>query len=260
VLSDSLSMLSYEGASSPAAALDARFKVTTGLAAGIGILVAHDAWQFVALALLIASYIGAARVPPATLWGSLKPVFLFMIVGGGLIALETKGPGWSLGFAHVSRAGLELAGRLSVQLTLLLAVTTTVTYTTPPLAIAGALRRLFGFLRYVKVPVEDMTTMLTIAITFIPLMSREVDRYLTARAARGANPHRLGIWSMLGDMLVPLLQANLQRGEELALALDTRLYGYGKRTHRYDDDAIDPRSIVVLLIAVAAIGGTIALL
>jgi len=260
MVGDSLALLSYEGASSPAAGLDARFKVMAAFAAGLGLLVAHTAWQFVALTFLVAVSAVAARIPIKTLWNSVKPIFLFILVGGALISLETTGRGWTVGFAHVSRAGVQIAGRLSVQLLLLLAVTTIVTYTTPALSIASALRRLFGFLRVVKVPVEDMTTMLTIAITFVPLMSREVDRYLTARAARGASVRRLGVWSMLGDMLVPLIQANLQRGEELALALDTRLYGYARRTHRHDKDGIDGRSVAVAALAVVWVGATLVVL
>lgn len=260
MLSDSLPMLSYEGASSPAAQLDARFKVVAGLVGGVGVLFAHDLWQFVSLAALIALAALACKIDPFVLWASVRPVFLFIIIGGALITLTTSGRGWTFGPAHISRSGLELAGRLSIQLLLLLAITTLVTYTTPPLAIANALRRLFGFLRYIKVPVEDMTTMLTIAITFVPIMSREVDRYLTARAARGASVRRLGLWSILGDMLVPLIQANLQRGEELALALDTRLYGFGKRTHRTDQDQLDPISAGLVCIACAWIGVSLAFL
>jgi energy-coupling factor transport system permease protein len=252
--------MNYEGSSSPAASLDARFKVTAALAAGIAVLIAHSPGQFAGLLVLVLAGAIAARIPAKTLWASVRPVFLFMLIGGALISLETAGPGWTLGLAHVSRSGVELAARLSIQLVLLLAITTTVTYTTPPLSIANALRRLFGFLRYARVPVEDMTTMLTIAITFIPLMSQEVDRYLTARAARGASVRRLGVWSILGDMLVPLIQANLQRGDELALALDTRLYGYGKRTHRTDDDKIDKRSLGLIIIVLVWIVATLLLL
>ncbi|GEM_PF-5453529 len=253
-------MLSYEGADSPAATLDARFKVTAGLAVGIGILMANDVPQFLSLGVLLVMAITLARVNVGVIWSSIRPIFMFVIVGGALISLTTAGHGWSLGPAHVSRAGLELAGRLSAQLLMLLVVTTLVTYTTPPLSIANALRRLFGFLRYIRVPVEDMTTMLTIAITFVPIMSREVDRYLMARAARGADVRRLGLWSMLGDMMVPLLQANLQRGEELALALDTRLYGYGRRTHRLDAEGVDPASIGLVVAAGIWVALTLVLL
>lgn len=255
MLSDSIPLLNYEGSSSPASGLDARFKVCAAFITAVGIVGVQAPLQFAGLTLLVGAFLAASRVPPPTIWSNLKPVILFVVIGGGLIALETRGRGWSIGFAHVSRAGLMLAGRLSVQLVLLLALTTVVTYTTSPLAIANALRRLFGFLRFVKVPVEDITTMLTLAITFIPLMSQEVDRNLTARAARGANPRRLGVWTMLGDMLVPLIQANLQRGEELALALDTRLYGYGRRTHRDDTDRVSVASwalVASTLIWVAA--------
>lgn len=260
MLSDSMPMLSYEGSSSPAALLDARFKVTTALAGGIAILVANRFSQFGALLVLILLYGAASKIPPSVVWASIRPVFVFLIVGGSLIALTTAGKGWTVGPAHISEAGLQLAGRLSIQLVLLLAITTFVTYTTAPLAIANALRRLFGFLRFVKVPVEDMTTMLTIAITFVPLMSREVDRFLTARAARGARIRQAGLWTMLGDMLVPLIQANLQRGEELALALDTRLYGYARRTHRSDEQSLDRRSVAMLVVALAWIVASLVLL
>jgi energy-coupling factor transport system permease protein len=242
-------LLSYEGAESPAARLDARLKILAATAAAIGVLIASDAKQFAALIALISIAALATRIPLRQLWTNLRPVLAFVLIGGVLIAFTTPGKGWSVGAIHVSAAGLATAGRLSTQLILLLAVTTLVTYTTPPLAIAGALRRLLGFLRYVKVPVEDMTTMLTIAITFVPIMSREVDRYLTARAARGASVRRLGLFAMLGDLLLPLIKANLQRGEELSLALETRLYGYGRRTHRSDKARVDPRSAALMAAA-----------
>jgi energy-coupling factor transport system permease protein len=249
VLSDTLPLLSYEGAESPAAHLDARLKILAATAAAIGVLMANDIRQFASLIVLVGAAALASRIPARLLWSNLRPVLAFVVIGGALIVLTTPGKGWNIGTIHVSISGLGLAARLSAQLILLLAITTLVTYTTPPFAIAGALRRLLGFLRHVKVPVEDMTTMLTIAITFVPIMSSEVDRYLTARAARGASVRRLGLFSMLGDLLLPLIQANLQRGEELSLALETRLYGYGKRTHRSDAHRIDRPSATLAIMA-----------
>jgi len=260
VLSDSMPMLTYEGSDSPAARLDARMKLLTAFVAVCGILIIHDWRQFAMIAALVIILVLGARIPARTVWSNLKPVLLFIVIGGSLVALETPGKGWSGGFVHASRMGLILAGRLSLQLMLLLLVTTVVTYTTSPLSIANALRRLFGFLRLVRVPVEDMTTMLTLAITFIPLMTQEVDRHLTARAARGANPRRFGIWTVLSDMLLPLMLANLQRGEELALALDTRLYGYGPRTHRTDELAAGTASVALVLLALVWVAATVALL
>lgn len=253
MLNGSFSILTSQGGNSRGSGLDPRFKLGAAVIVGVEVLLARNAAQFLAIAALVLVCATAARVPPSLLWSAEKPVLLFTVVGGGLIAFETPGKGWSLSFAHVSAAGLELGGRLAVQLLLLVAITTVLTYTTTPLAIANALRRLLGFLRHVRVPVEDMTTMLTIAITFLPLMTREVDRYLTARAARGANSSRLGVWSMLGDMLVPLMQTNLQRGEELALALDARLYGFGNRTYWHDQERPNLASFV-LVCAVTVVG------
>lgn len=260
MLSDALPLLSYEGSESPAAHLDARLKILAAVAGAVGVLIANDVKQFASLVVLVAAAAIASRIPVRLLWTNLRPVLAFVIIGGVLIVLTTPGKGWHLGNIHVSTAGLALAGRLSAQLILLLSITTLVTYTTPPLAIAGALRRLLGFLRYLKVPIEDMTTMLTIAITFVPIMSHEVDRYLTARAARGASVRRLGLFSMLGDLLLPLIRANLQRGEELSLALETRLYGYGKRTHRSDEDKIDVVSAALTAVAAFWIATSLLLL
>ena len=260
MLSGSTPMFSYEGESSPAAPLDPRMKVVAAVAGAAGVLIASDFEQLGGLIALTVVCVMLARVPAIVLWSSLRPVLVFVVIGGGVIAFETRGRGWSIGFAHVSRSGLELAGRLSIQLVVLLLITTMVTYTTSPFSLANALRRLLGFLRYVRVPVEDMTTMLTLAITFMPIMSREVDRHILARAARGANPRRLGVWAMLGEMLVPLMQSNLDRGEELAQALDTRLYGYGPRTHSDDGQHASLRSYLLLALTISWVAACLVLL
>jgi energy-coupling factor transport system permease protein len=241
----------YEGSASPASSLDPRFKVLAGLVVGIAVVVAHDAPQFVAIASLVVAMAILARLPALVLWSNLRPIFLFLIFAAALFALTTPGRGWDIGPGHVSVSGLLLAARLSTQLVLLIMTTSLVTFTTSPFSIAHALRRLLRPLGLVRIPVEDMTTMLTIAITFLPVMSQEADRYLTARVARGAGERRFGMWSMLGDMLVPMIQNNLQRGDELTLALETRLYGYGKRTHRLDEERVGWPSIAMLIIVCA---------
>lgn len=257
MLSDALPAFSYEGAASPGAALDPRLKILGAFVFVVGVLLGRDALQFAVLGLLIAAALAGARVPVLLIWTNLRPIIAFLLLGATLTALTTPGRGWTFGPAHVSEAGLTFASRLSVQLVLLLAATTVVTYTTAPFAIANALRQLLGFLERVRIPIEDMTTMLTVAITFVPIMSREIDRYLMARAARGGQRglrHQLGLWSVLGDMVVPLIESNLRRGDELAMALDTRLYGYARRTHRGDTD-IEPRSVLALF----GVGAVIAL-
>ena len=255
MLNDTFPSLTYAGQDSPAAPLDARFKILAAVAAAAGVLIAGNLAQMAAMALLIGLSLLGARVSLPVLWANIRPILLFLVVGGAILAITTSGAGWQIGPLHASRSGVDLAARLCAQLLLLLMITTAVTYTTAPLSIANALRRLLGFLKWFKVPVEDMATMFTIAITFLPIMAAEVDRYLTARRARGAKPGSFGTWSMLGEMLVPLIRANLERGDELALALETRLYGYYPRTYRLDAAGVDklfPAVFIVCVIWVVA--------
>jgi energy-coupling factor transport system permease protein len=259
VLSDSLPLFSYEGGASPAAQLDARIKILASLVGVAGILLAHHVVQFFILGALVLASQLAARLPIRLLWRSLQPILAFMLIGGMITALATSGSGWTVGFVHISAIGLALAIRLSVQLVLLLTTTTILTYTTSPFALASAMRRLLGFLQRVHVPIDDVITMLTIAITFMPIMSREIDRYLTARAARGVNVRHLGLWAMLGELIVPTIESSLRRGEELTMALESRVYGYRRRTRRAES-RLDRTSLAVLLTICTVVGLTLALM
>ncbi|HZT96803.1 MAG TPA: energy-coupling factor transporter transmembrane component T [Chloroflexota bacterium] len=260
MLSDVLPVLTYEGAGTPGASVDARAKLIVAMAGTVAVVLATDPWQLLSLTGLVAAGILLSRLPPATLWRNLRAILIFAVIGGAVLVLTTGGRSWILGPFHVSQGGLALAARVTVQLLLLLLITTLVTFTTSPFDIAAGLRRLLGFLRHLRIPIEDMTTMLTIAITFVPIMTQEVDRFLTARAARGVGMRRLGMATVMGDLLAPLIESNLQRGEELALALDTRLYGYGPRTHRHDRVRLDGFSAVLILVVLVWAGLSLALL
>ena len=121
MVGDSLALLSYQVLRRPRRP-DARFKVMAAFATGLGLLVAHTAWQFVALTFLVA----VSPWPPdsdQTLWNSVKPIFCsFWSAEPSLPSKPPAEAGRSI--AHVSRASVQIAGRLSIQLLLLLAVTT----------------------------------------------------------------------------------------------------------------------------------------
>jgi energy-coupling factor transport system permease protein len=166
------------------------------------------------------------------LWRLIRPLLVFLVLFGLLVVVTT--PGHAL--AHIwilvpTTDGVALAIRLGLEVLLIAYTTSFLTLTTPPLAIADALQWSFGWLERVKLPVRDIISMVAIGLTFVPLLLGEAQRVVAAQRARGAN---LSLSQMdeesMGALLIPLLLANLRRGEELAESMEARLYGTGPRT------------------------------
>ena len=61
------------------------------------------------------------------------------------------------------------------------------TYTTSPIALTDGLESLLGFLKKIKVPVHELSMMMSIALRFIPTLIEETDKIMSAQKARGAD-------------------------------------------------------------------------
>ena len=172
-----------------------------------------------------------------TLLRALRPLLVLIVLFGVLIVVVT--PGHAL--AHIwilvpTRDGVQLAVRLGLQALLIVFTTSLLTLTTPPLAVADALQWALGFLERVRVPVQDIIAMVAIGLTFVPLLIDETQKVVAAQRARGAD---LGINALLeeesmGALLIPLLLANLRRGDELAESMEARLFATGPRTSLHE--------------------------
>ena len=61
------------------------------------------------------------------------------------------------------------------------------TYTTSPIALTDGLEILLGPLKKIKVPVHEMSMMMSMALRFIPTLIEETDKIMNAQKARGAD-------------------------------------------------------------------------
>jgi energy-coupling factor transport system permease protein len=230
--------LSYQAGESPLHRLDARTKLI-----GTAVIVAGALAASVPQGMIVMYALGAAigltaiHLLPA-LWKTLRPLLILVVLFGVLITIIT--PGKPL--AHVwivvpSREGLDLAIRLGLQSLLIIYTTSLLTLTTPPLAVAQGLEWTLGFLEKLRFPIRDVISMVAIGLTFVPLLIEETRKVILAQRARGAD---LGMNALLDEnamaaLLIPLLLANLRRGEELAESMDARLFGSGERTSMRED-------------------------
>ena len=98
---------------------------------------------------------------------------------------------------------------------------------------ARAFQWLLRPLRGLRVPVDDIACMTSIALRFIPESMNELNRVKAAQASRGAAFDSGGAVARTfayGRMFVPVLAGLFRRAATLAEAMESRCYGAGPRT------------------------------
>ncbi len=250
--------LTYQVGDSALHRLDPRTKLIGTAAIAGDALIANVPQGMAATMIFVALVSLAASALLPSLLRLIRPLFLFLILFGVLVVVTT--PGHAL--AHIwivvpTSDGVALAIRLGLQVLVIAYATSLLTLTTPPLSVADALLWTFGFLEKIRIPVRDIISMVAIGLTFVPLLIGEAQKVIAAQRARGAN---LSLNSTLdeesvGALLIPLLLANLRRGEELAESMEARLYGTGPRTSLLERHfgRVDAFAGLALLVAAAVV-------
>ncbi len=129
-----------------------------------------------------------------------------------------------------------------------------------------ALSSLLSPLRIVRVPVDDVAMVFSLALRFIPLIAGEANSVMLAQKSRGASfgqgnmLRRITAWF---PVLIPLFVGLFRRAEAVSVVMDARCYGYhaygikpGRRTSlcSYKLKASSVAIIALLLLCFVAIG------
>lgn len=258
MLANAPRFLTYEPGDSFLYRLDPRTKLLgTGIIAADALIASIPGGIAVALGFgALIGLLSYGLLP--SLWRLIRPLLVFLVLFGVLIVVTT--PGHAL--AHIwilapTRDGINLAIQLGLQVLLIAYTTSLLTLTTPPLALANAMEWALGFLARVRVPVREIVAMVTIGLTFVPLLLEEAQKVIAAQRARGANLNMNALMDeqSMGALLIPLLLANLRRGDELAESMEARLFDTGARTsiNEYRFARIDWWAACALAVATAAV-------
>ena len=212
--------------------LDPRTKI---LLTVVYIVALFCAESFVSYGLMVALLITGVKVSgvaPKALVRGLKPV-LFIICFTAILNLFYT-PGeilvqfWVL---KITKEGIFTAFFMALRISMLIMGTFLLTYTTSPIALTDGLEALLGPLKKVKVPVDELSMMMSIALRFIPTLIEETDKIMSAQKARGADFESgslLDRAKALVPILVPLFISAFRRADELAVAMECRCYHGGE--------------------------------
>ena len=254
----------YFPGNTPVHRLDPRTKLLLTVVYIAALFTANNWAGYVLVFLCLAGIMALSHIRPRAVLKGLKPLIFIIVFTAFLNLFFTSGEDYIFRwrFISVTWTGLRHAVAMVVRVILLVAGTFLLTYTTSPLAITDGLERLLGPLKKLKVPVYELSLMMSIALRFIPTLIEETDRILSAQKARGADletgslPERA---KALLPMLIPLFVSAFRRADELAVAMECRCYNGGEGRTRMKILKLCRRDAFAFFLGACLMAGVIAL-
>ncbi len=214
--------------------LDPRFKIICIILYIAAIFTASSYLSFGLVAVSAVLIVALSRLNVSIILKGLKPVVF--IVAFTVIAniLWTTGEKPLLEFwvIKIYPEGLIYAFLMALRILCLIVSTfVLLTYTTSPVALTDAIERLLSPFKKIGLPVHEFSMMMTIALRFIPTLIEETEKIINAQKARGADFESGNLFSKAKAMvpiLIPLFVSAFRRADELAGAMECRLYTGGE--------------------------------
>lgn len=194
----------------------------------------------------------------------MKPLIFIICFTGILNLFYTKGGTVLLDWwiFTITTEGIKRAFLMVVRIMLLITGTFLLTYTTSPIALTDGLEILLNPLKKIKVPVHEMSMIMSMALRFIPTLIEETDKIMSAQKARGADFSTGKITDRakaLLPLLVPLFVSSFRRADELAVAMESRCYHGGEGRTRMNSLRMARRDVLAFLAGAAVLGAMIAM-
>ena len=210
--------------------LDPRTKIVLLIVYIVALFQAVSWWSYALVALITALVMVLGHITPKNIFKGLKPMLFIIALTALLNVFYTKGTpvveGWIITWEGIGRSA-----QMILRIVLLIAGTFLLTYTTSPIALTDGLEKLLNPLKKLKVPVHEMTLMMSMALRFIPTLIEETDKIMSAQKARGADFETGSLMQRakaLLPLLVPLFVSAFRRADELAVAMESRCYHGGE--------------------------------
>lgn len=226
-------------AATPRRRIDARVAILAVLFYSIALFVAHT---WLAMGVLAGALLVVLLLARIDLVSMLKGIVPLLAILGFTVA------------AHIPQ-GIDQGFYYALRILLLAMATLGVAFSYDDTQFVRAFSSFLGPLRAVKAPIDDIATMFSIAIRFIPVSLDEFQRVSNAQRARGARFDEGGIVERVkcwGSVLVPILVGLFHRAGVLAQAMEARCYGGARRSSLHGDERLRAVDVAAAVGASAA--------
>lgn len=257
----------YYNTSSVVHKMDARFKILELISVIVFIFVSKNFLALFLMALVILTAMLLSRVPVKMYFRNLKmilPIVIFTAVINVLYVSNGETPIFSWWIINITVGGLLKAAFMAIRILLLILISAVLSYTTTPTELTDGIESLLKPLKLLGLgePVHTFAMMMTIALRFIPTLTDETDKIISAQKARGVDLENGGLVKKVKSLLpilVPLLFSAIRRADELADAMDCRCYSGGKGRTRMKKLKAKSRDYICVGVLVIAFSGVILL-
>lgn len=212
--------------------LDPRTKIVLTAAYMVALFCAgsYVALLFTGLFMLTVNIV--SKISLKLVFRGIKPIIPLVIFTSILNAFYIPGKSiFHVWIFTMTYEGVRTAIFVTVRLIFLIIGTSMMTYTTSPIALTDGMEELMAPLKAIKLPVHELSMMMSIALRFIPTLIEETDKIMSAQKARGADFESGSLMQRIRALLpilIPLFVSAFRRAEELALAMDCRCYKGGE--------------------------------
>lgn len=221
----------YYPVDSPIHKLDPRVKLVATMTFIISLFMFKSFSGYFVVALFLGIVIKISKIPFKFIIKGLKPIMVLLLFTVTFNLFLTPGEVlirfW---FLKISKEGLRIATFMCIRLILLILGSSMMTFSTTPNHLTDGLEALLRPLKKIKVPVHEISMMMSIALRFIPILLEETDKIMKAQIARGADFETGGLIKRaksLVPLLVPLFVSAFRRANDLAMAMEARCYHGG---------------------------------
>lgn len=247
--------------------MDPRAKIVFVIAYIVAIFLADNFFGLAAVTLFLLVAVFLSRVPLGRVLRSVKMI-LFLVIFTAVLNLffytgeSAYEPLLQWWIVSVTWESIVNTIFLAVRLFLLVLGTSLLTLTTTPVSLTDGIESLLKPLTFIKVPVQELALIMSIALRFIPILIDETNRIISAQKARGADFDTGGLIKRAKAMipvLIPLLVSAFRRAEELGDAMDARCYRGAKGRTKYKKLTFSWRDLLGLLYFGVLIAGVVLL-
>jgi cobalt transport family protein len=234
--------------------LDPRVKVVLLFCLIIAIFIFDTPGTYGALAVLTIGLSLTSGVPLLTLVKSIRPLWWILAFTFLIHLCSTPGEKITqIWIFELTYEGLAKGFFLCLRLTLLILLSSLLTFTTSPLLLTDAMEALLKPLKIIGVPAHELAMMMTIALRFVPTLIEETDKIMKAQQSRGSDfssGHFLRRLYSLTPVLVPLFISAFRRADDLAMAMEARCYHGGEGRTRMKELRVSKRDYTAIFFIV----------
>lgn len=217
--------------------MDPRGKIIATFLYIVVIFLANNWLTYLILTIFTLGAVVATGLRPKVYWDGIKPLIWLILFTSVLQLLFTNGGKvyWQWGILSVTQYGIQNSLYIFLRFVMIILISTVLTLTTTSLQIADALTWILTPLKYLKVPIEQVSLVMAIALRFVPTLMDETVKIMNAQRARGVDFNSGGLIKRAKNIipiLVPLFINSLTIALDLSVAMESRGYREdAPRTH-----------------------------